>query len=209
MRKFSLVAGMLGCMSLLLLSPGVASAGIIASLSIDDLTESPSTSTSGFNPGFFSSVTTVGGNELISFSGSYNVSTLPLSNLNIETFVVLTEAGSTVVSDILDITLVQHLNSPTISINGTFTSVGDPGTTLIAPEGAITIAENGAFQDLSSILQSVGFRNDLQVQVRSDIDGSNGGQVPEPASMVVWSLIACGMVVPGLRRRWRTAAKAV
>ncbi len=30
---------------------------------------------------------------------------------------------------------------------------------------------------------------------------------PEPASMIVWSLVACSVAVPGLRRHWRAGQR--
>jgi hypothetical protein len=208
MRKLSLVAGMLGCLSLLLLSPGVASAGIIASISIDDFTsETPSTTASGFNSGTFSaSNSMLNGNEFVQFAGTYTAAANAASTASITAVVVLTEPGSsTQISDILSITFSQTLHSNLISINGTFTSTGDGGSPLDFPPNFSQIEENGKLQDVSGMLQDQGFRSDIQVQIGSDTQRSS--VIPEPASMIVWSFIACGIAVPGLRRRWRAAAK--
>jgi hypothetical protein len=209
MRKFSFVACLLGCALLGLLAPGPASAAIVATLQIDDLTETPSASGTGFNSGSFtSSLDTSSGNEVVSFAGIYTANANAFNTASVHAFVVLTEPGSTTISDILDITFSQTGGSKLISINGTFTSGGDGGPALVSPGDVPTIAETGDWQDVSGHLQDQGFRSDISVLLRSGVD-SNGNVVPEPASMIVWSFIACCVGVPGLRRRWRTATRAV
>jgi hypothetical protein len=205
MRKLSLVASMLGCMSVALLSPGLASAGIIATLAIDDVTDNPTPATTGFTA-FGPTFSTASGNEVWNFAGTYTAADAATTTTGIEAFVVLLEPGSDKISDLLDITFVQVKGSNLITINGSFTSNDGAGPLIVVPGGAPTIVETGDWQDVSQLLQGQGFRNDIQVSVRSG--ESNGRVVPEPASMVVWSLIACGIAAPGLRRRWRAVAKA-
>ena len=209
MRKISLVAGMLSCMSLAMFSPGIASAGIIAGISIDDSTESPSAAATGFNLGpgsFTSSLDTSSGNEVVSFAGTYTAAANAITSTTVRAFVVLLDPGSTTISDILNITFSQTEGSKLISINGTFTSGGDGGPALVSPGDVPTIQETGDWQDVSGHLQDQGFRSDVQVQVRST-DDSNGRVLPEPASMIVWSFVACCAGVILLRRR--PAAKPV
>ena len=208
MREISFIACLLGCACLGLLWPGPASAAVVPTLQFDDVTESPSASVTGFNSGFVSILDTSSGNEVVSFAGSYNLAANATFTSAADAFVVLLDPRTQAVSDILDITFVQIAGSKLISINGTFTSDGDPGTPLVAPEGVPTITETGDWQDVSQILQAQGFRSDLEVLIRSDVD-SSGNVVPEPASMIVWSFIACCVGVPGLRRRWRAATSAV
>jgi hypothetical protein len=203
MRKLSLVASMLGCMSLLLLSPAPSWAGVVPSLSFDDITETPSAAVTNFSS-FSATFDKSTGSEVISFGGAY-ASAPPTHLIAGEAFVVLLDPGTRAVSDILDITFVQTKGNHFVTINGTFTSDGDPGPTLVAPEGAPTLVETGDWQDVSSLVQQQlaeqGFTGgNITILLRSDVDSN---VIPEPASMIVWSFIACCVGVPGLRRRWR------
>ena len=207
MRKFSSVAAMLGCMALL--SPRLASADVILpSLSFDDVTESPTAAVTGFN-NFSATFNNSSGSEIISYSGA--IAATPLNHFQgAEAFVVLLDPQTNAVSDILDIIFTQGRNASLITVSGTFTSDGELGPTLIAPEGAPTLVETGDWQDVSTLIQQqLAAQNfsggNITVLLRSDVETN---VIPEPASMIVWSLIACGIAAPGLRRRWRTAAKA-
>jgi hypothetical protein len=206
MKSFSLFAGVLGCALLVLVAPGAASAGVV--LQVDDVSDSPSVAvTSGsFLFGGLQQGLSIGadGTETLIFTGFYTGAT-PFGNTPAVTHVYLLEppgepnAGA--VSDILTV-IFASAGGTNVFVNGVFVSDGDPSVPpLTIPEGtpqSQIIVENGTFQDVSAILQAQGAPTDFSISVRSDVETA----VPEPASLIVWSFVACGMGVPVLRRRW-------
>jgi hypothetical protein len=185
------------CLAACLLVPALAAAAPVT-ITINDLGDgNPLTTVSGFDPTSLNTQTNL---EAFDLHGEY------LSGLNLANGTTVSvnfnfterpfEVGA-LISDTLNIVFTGHaptggdLNS--ISVDMHFRSDTDPlGATPLT--NAISLAETGAMQNLTSMITQVGGPEDFNISVASDV-------VPEPTT---WGLVligATGLVLGRLRRR--------
>jgi len=178
---------------LLALAPMVASA---ANINFIDLTDTLSVAGTQFEFGFTSSIN----QETVTFQGSW----ISNGGTNGDGIVYLVEPGTMVISDILRVTFqCASLTGCQASISGTFIS-DITGTLGTLPAGFNGVAETGALQNVTGLLQNpangapVTLPANLTIFVQSDINET--GEVPEPASIY---LMIGGLVLLGGRLVWR------
>lgn len=172
------------------LVPSLASA---ANINIIDLTDTLSIAGTQFDVTPFSSTIN---QETVTFTGSW----VSNGGTNGNGIVYLVEPGTSIISDILNVSFqCASLTGCQASINGTFMSdiTGSLGT---LPPGFTGVAETGALQNVTTLLQnpasgaSVTLPANLTIFVQSDINET--GEVPEPSSTI---LMIGGLVLLALR----------
>jgi hypothetical protein len=170
-----------------------------ANINFIDLTDTLSVAGTQFEGGFTSAIN----QETITFQGSW----ISNGGTNGAGIVYLVDPGTTVVSDILRLTFqCASATGCMASTTGTFISdiTGNLGT---LPAGFNGVAETGALQNVTSLLQdpatgaSVTLPANLTIFVQSDINES--GDVPEPS---FFYLVLGGVVLMGGRIVRRRAA---
>jgi hypothetical protein len=141
--------------------------------------------------------------ESLTFSGDFTSST-SLASTVVTGVNFLSPAGefepAGSVSDTLSITFTPTTAPTSIFVQGQFLSDGS-GQPPALPSPALSITENGNFQDVSSLLAQQGAPGDFIGSARSDIGGPE--PTPEPSS---WVLLAIGVLMVTARLRKRSAA---
>jgi hypothetical protein len=158
-----------------------AAAGSIPTIQIDDTTDTVKVTGNSLITGLTSTIN----GESASFTAKYAGSDDSQSDLPAKLYILESPKGR--ISDILTITSLNEDNGK-VTIQGTFQSDAGPTSGGVgqlggfAPSDAVTIVENGLFQDVSSPLGLSG----VSIQVAS------GTHHPEPASITLVGIaIAC------------------
>ena len=172
-------------------------------ISISDLLEgNPVATVMGFDP---ATLNTHADSESFDLHGEY-VSALNLANgttitVNFNFMEPLFEepTGVALISDTLNVVFTGHTptanDTSNISVDLHFRSDSDPlGVTPLT--GAISLAETGALQNLTSDITRGGGPADFNISVASDV-------VPEPGTVTLLLIGAGGILIGGMLRRRR------
>ena len=138
----------------------------------------------------------VEGNEASSITAGPVVFDEAFQNITGTRTIVLTEPGSTAISDIVTATITT-LENPAFNLSVTLTSDGE--TPLAPPSGSFTtLAETGDVQNLGPTFTTLfGLTIPLPaINVRSDVEA-----VPEPGSLALFGSALAGLAFARRRRR--------